>query len=335
MQAHLARYQWGGTITSFNGTVAAAACCNDHVETLGALLARDSNDGGLSELLVVAVCYGSVHTAAVLLCAKANVHGPVRRARAVVRSTIWQDTYVPGNEMHLDPPLVIAARKGHLSCVSLLLSVKADVEFARVDTALVCAAERGHTRVVECLVSAKANVQAPDVDDQTPVYLAAAGRHERTLKVLLDAHADVNAPVPDAHDTPLLFASLRPKQPRIFQLLLAARADVNATTVEGDTALASAIHHKCPHDVVKLLLRAKADVHATNENEYTALHWAAERGSMRIARLLVRAKADVRAKNDFNRTAAATTQNRALAKYLRRVRRLDVERVSQPGAPLV
>jgi ankyrin repeat protein len=275
-----------------------AAVLNDHASVVAAFAAQGAPtwQASFRGLLSSAACNDSVRVAAVLVAAKADANGHTT-----------------------EPPLCTAASKGHLSCVSLLLAMKACVHGARwTGIPLHHAAEHGHADVVKCLLRAKADQDRLDFFDRTPVYCAAVGMHEPALRMLLDAHADVNPPTPD--HIPLFGAASYPRLPSVFQLLLGARADVNATMFYGNATLSTAIGKECPDTVVKLLLRAKADVNAaTNMRRITALHNAAIHGRRTTARLLLCAKADVRAETVAGCTAAMLArQNKhfELADYL-------------------
>jgi ankyrin repeat protein len=277
------------------GRALEAAVRNDHASTVAAFAVWDCQRM-FCRLLKLAARHDSVHAAAVLVAAKANVNG--------------RDSFA-------DPPLYSAARKGHLSCVSLLLAAKACIHAALQNiSALHHAAQCGHADVVECLVRAKADHRS-DCHGQTPLYLAAIGAHEPVLRVLLGARADINPPTP--RRSPLIGAARHARLPSVVHLLLGARADVNATLISGDTALFAAFGQEYPDAVVNLVLRAKADVNIATAEGQTPLHLAARDGRCSTARRLVRAKADVRVATISGCTAATLARENEhfeLAAYL-------------------
>jgi|688.fasta_scaffold223567_2 ankyrin repeat protein len=190
-----------------------------------------------------------------------------------------------------------AALSGHVSCVHLLVCLKADVNFQPLGEcgALHCAVQKGHTDVAQYLVRANTNVNRPDIFGRTAVYVAASQLREATLRALLDEHADINMTAP--HHNVLTSDSL------------------------DKTALAAAVANWCPDTVVKMLLRAKADVHAAGPAGITALHYAAQHGRRRTARILVRAKADLRATTIHGDTAEALACSTEVADFLRALAR--------------
>jgi ankyrin repeat protein len=255
-----------------------AAVRNDHVHVVAAMFAARGSDTWTTrfwQLFEVAACHSSLRVAAVLVAAKASVGGV---------------------NCFAETPLFTAAAKGHLSCVSLLLAMKACIQVrGRNCTALHNAARSGHADVAECLLLAKADHHHTNDCDETPLYLAAAGMHESTVRVLLGARADANPPSPSR--SPLFGACLHPRQSTVFHLLLGARADANATPFSGFTPLSTAVANGCPDAVLKLLLRAKADVDAATTGESTALRDATRLDRHSAARILVRAKANVHTNN--------------------------------------
>jgi ankyrin repeat protein len=299
VQALLAACGW---VSKFDLDCAlTAAVRNDHANTVAVFAPRGPcawTTPSCTTLLYRAVRHGSVHVAAFLVAAGASVNGA---------------------DVAYERPLYAAVAKGQLSCVSLLLAMKASIwAQGRTITALHFAARFGHADVAECLLRAKADHRHTNDRCETPLCLAAACMHEPVMRVLLGARADVNPPSPCR--SPLFAAANWPRVPGVFGLLLGARADVNAPLdQEGYTALSVAVSNGCPDTVLKLLLRGKADVNATAMGGYMALHFAARSDRRSAARLLVRAKANVRAKTGSGCTAAAFALDNdhfELAEYL-------------------
>ncbi|WIA11512.1 hypothetical protein OEZ85_011625 [Tetradesmus obliquus] len=94
-----------------------------------------------------------------------------------------------------DPPMVLAAGGGHLTCVKLLLEEGAAIEQRNVmqETPLIRAAHNGHLAVVEHLLQSAASVHAKDLGDNTALHWAAMRGHVEVVRALLAAGADREA----------------------------------------------------------------------------------------------------------------------------------------------
>jgi hypothetical protein len=81
-------------------------------------------------------------------------------------------------------PLFIAAEKGHIECIKVLLAGKANVNLAADDSiggyvALHEAALRGNQDIAELLLGANADVQVKTAQGETALQLAEAGGHRK------------------------------------------------------------------------------------------------------------------------------------------------------------
>ncbi|KAK9837819.1 hypothetical protein WJX74_005730 [Apatococcus lobatus] len=91
-----------------------------------------------------------------------------------------------------DPPLVLAAGNGHLTCVKLLLDEGADIEQRTVmlETPLIRCAHNGHFESVQFLVEQGADVNAIDLGENTALHWSAMRGHVEIVKYLLQKQAD-------------------------------------------------------------------------------------------------------------------------------------------------
>lgn len=152
-----------------------------------------------------------------------------------------------------DTPLVVAAWRGNLQIVKLLVEHGADVNAGRETggrTPLLEAAGQGHAEVVEFLIAKGADVNARGMG-LTPLLAASSwgrlafattGDKARTIRILLANGADVNLQDESwlkTGRTPLMFAVLK-GDAALVQALLACGARLDLKDKEGQTALSLA-----------------------------------------------------------------------------------------------
>uniref|UniRef100_A0A8C2ZUN6 Ankyrin repeat domain 6b n=1 Tax=Cyclopterus lumpus TaxID=8103 RepID=A0A8C2ZUN6_CYCLU len=221
-------------------------------------------------------------------------------------------------------PLHLAAHKGHIEVVRILLKAGCDLDIqddgeqtalqraavvgnSDVISALIqegCALDRqdkdgnaalhevswhGFSQSVKVLVKAGANAHAKNKAGNTALHLACQNAHAQSCKVLL-----LGGSRPDnknhAGDTCLHVAS-RYNHVAVIRILLGAFCSVSEKNLAGDTPLhvAAALNHK---KSVRLLLEAGADSNICNNAGQTALDQAREHNNPDVALLLTKAPQD-------------------------------------------
>lgn len=196
-------------------------------------------------------------------------------------------------------PLMIAAHKGFVNCIKILLAWKADpnAQSASGCSSLLLAAEEGHLAVVTELGTV-CDLNLSSSSQTAPLHGAARYGHVEVVRYLLVNGADARRCLADG--CTVLFLAAASGYELIVQDLLAHERDdetgdvteltkhVNAQNNEGTTALIEAAMYG--HEAsVELLLAARADVEIVNKLGETALLTACANGNEKTARMLFQA----------------------------------------------
>ncbi|KAI2543164.1 ankyrin repeat domain 6 [Homo sapiens] len=164
---------------------------------------------------------------------------------------------------HGRTPLHLAANKGHLPVVQILLKAGCDLDVQDDgdQTALHRATVVGNTEIIAALIHEGCALDRQDKAGNTALHLACQNSHSQSTRVLLLAgsRADLKN---NAGDT-CLHVAARYNHLSIIRLLLTAFCSVHEKNQAGDTALhvAAALNHK---KVAKILLEAGADTTIVN-----------------------------------------------------------------------
>ena len=173
--------------------------------------------------------------------------------------------------------LRLAAEKGRLAVVELLLEHGAAINSDVVDQALRLAAEKGQLAVVELLLDRGADINSDDGDEA--FRLAAQQGHLAVVELLLERGADVDGVPSDSYNALILAAE--EGHLAMVELLLAHGANVH---VRKDTALTLAAGNG--HlDVVELLLDAGAAI--IDDDGDNPFGWAAKNGHSAVMKVLL------------------------------------------------
>lgn len=161
---------------------------------------------------------------------------------------------------------------------SLLLRPEVSVNFANPinhQTALHIAARRGEVDVMKLLLSYGAHVNGGTVDLMTPLHEACFGGHPEAVAILISKGAETNARNIDG-STPLCFACSKGSI-QCVQLLIEAGAEVNPTLTVTFPPLHEAALNGHLH-CLEMLLELGADLEKSENQFGTALHVACLRG---------------------------------------------------------
>ena len=223
--------------------------------------------------------------------------------------------------------LNVAALRGHINVVALLLSKEARVDSRDSEgfTPLLRAAQQGYTEVCELLLNkGKADSEETEANGQTALKLAATNGHASTVAMLLLQGAKV-----DTRDqkgiTPFL-ASAHYGHTAVCELLLeTGKVDIEDKTPLGDTALNIAATNGHVNTLV-LLLSKGARVDTVSKDGFTPLLVAVLQGHFEMYGLLLNAgKADVNIATSLGvlRMAAAKGQINTVALLLSKGAKVD------------
>ena len=141
-------------------------------------------------------------------------------------------------------PLLVAASKGSLKCVLLLLEAGAEKEKGQTDvglTPLLIAAHNGHLDIVRFLVESGANKDQGTTDaGATPLYVAAQNGCLEVVRFLVESGANKDQGRTDEGRTPLLIAAHNGHL-EVVRLLVESGANKDhRTTHDGSTPLSIA-----------------------------------------------------------------------------------------------
>ncbi|XP_054018556.1 ankyrin repeat domain-containing protein 6 isoform X2 [Dryobates pubescens] len=202
---------------------------------------------------------------------------------------------------HGRTPLHLAAHKGHLHVVQVLLKAGCDLDIQDdgEQTALHRAAVVGNTDVIATLIQDGCALDRQDKDGNTALHEACWHGFSQSAKVLVKAGANVLAKN-KAGNTPLHLACQNSHSQSTRVLLLGgSRADLKNNA--GDTCLhVAARYNHLP--IIRVLLSAFCSVHEKNQAGDTALHVAAALNHKKVVKLLLEAGADASVVNNAGQT---------------------------------
>ncbi|XP_037102764.1 uveal autoantigen with coiled-coil domains and ankyrin repeats protein isoform X5 [Syngnathus acus] len=167
----------------------------------------------------------------------------------------------------------LAATRGHLDCLNLILSHGADITAtdATGKNALHLASRNGHSLCVQKLLQHNCPVGNVDLQGRTALHDAVMAGCSSSVKLLCDSGASVNASDFDGR-TPLVLAT-QMCHPRICQLLVERGADIAVRDKQKKTALILGCEYSCK-DAVEVLLKSGADVKDVDSLGHDAFHYA-------------------------------------------------------------
>ncbi|XP_063089303.1 ankyrin repeat domain-containing protein 6 isoform X3 [Cavia porcellus] len=224
---------------------------------------------------------------------------------------------------HGRTPLHLAANKGHLAVVQVLLKAGCDLDVQDDgdQTALHRATVVGNTEIIAALIQEGCALDRQDKDGNTALHEASWHGFSQSAKLLVKAGANVLARNKAGNTALHLACQNNHSQSTRILLLGGSRADLKNNA--GDTALhvAAALNHK---KVVKILLEAGADGTIMNNAGQTPLETARYHNNPEIALTLTKAPQVLR----FSR-GRSLRKRRERLKEERRAQSVPREEVAQ------
>lgn len=158
---------------------------------------------------------------------------------------------------------------------------------AKGQVGLLLALQAGSLKAFDALLGARdLQVEARNLQDESPLMMAALRGHVEAVRTLIARDADVNK----TGWTPLHYAAsgTQPQQAQIIALLLENHAYIDAASPNGTTPLMMAAHYGTS-EAVQLLLREGADPSLKNQLGLRAADFALRANRKDMAELIAAA----------------------------------------------
>ncbi|XP_036623201.1 ankyrin repeat domain-containing protein 6 isoform X1 [Trichosurus vulpecula] len=209
---------------------------------------------------------------------------------------------------HGRTPLHLAANKGHLPVVQILLKAGCDLDVQDDgdQTALHRATVVGNTEVIAALIQEGCALDRQDKDGNTALHEASWHGFSQSAKLLVKAGANVLARNKAGNTALHLACQNSHSQSTRVLLLGGSRPDLKNNA--GDTCLHVAARYN--HlSIIRVLLSAFCSVHEKNQAGDTALHIAAALNHKKVAKILLEAGADGTIVNNAGQTPLETARH--------------------------
>ncbi len=188
-----------------------------------------------------------------------------------------------------DTPLTVAAAKGHIRIVEMLLARGAEINPDGGQSPLMLAAKYGHVNVVRALLDA--GVRTDEEYAHSAVLASCGNGHLDVLHLLIERDVDLYVPHGSPQSGDALMFAVSGGYKDIVRVLLSNGVDANAKSFS-QTALTMAIEN-CSFDIAELLIEGGADVNerANHLTYRTPLVNAVRAGFLRIVEMSLQREA--------------------------------------------
>uniref|UniRef100_A0A8C5L6L9 Ankyrin repeat domain-containing protein 6 n=1 Tax=Jaculus jaculus TaxID=51337 RepID=A0A8C5L6L9_JACJA len=208
---------------------------------------------------------------------------------------------------HGRTPLHLAANKGHLSVVRILLKAGCDLDVQDdgEQTALHRATVVGNTEIITALIQEGCALDRQDKDGNTALHEASWHGFSQSAKLLIKAGANVLAK--NKAGNTALHLACQNSHSQSTRVLLLGGSGADLKNNAGDTCLHVAARYN--HlSIIRLLLSAFCSVHEKNQAGDTALHVAAALNHKKVVKILLEAGADGTIVNNAGQTPLETAR---------------------------
>ncbi|XP_008294391.1 ankyrin repeat and SOCS box protein 2-like isoform X2 [Stegastes partitus] len=221
---------------------------------------------------------------------EAAYYGQLQCVRILIRA---QPEFVNKRSSCSQTALMLAAERGHVSCVEFLLSHGADPNIANTsrETSLFTACEYPNEAIVELLLRSGAQVNRTSTQGGSALHEACRHGEVKICKMLLDAGADLKWK--NIYDIQPFFTAAQHGHPDVVRLLARRGADINGQAGDG----ASPLYEACKNghvSAVEALIALKADTNRATKSGLLPLHVAVQNNHIRIVSMLIPATSRVR-----------------------------------------
>ncbi len=191
-----------------------------------------------------------------------------------------------------DTPFIKAIKSEDINKVKSLIKSRINVNevYENGYTALMVAASKGNVEIVKLLIETGADLESYDNNGNTS-FMHAFFNHQKeaVVKFLLTKNVNIEV-VNDQEQTPLILAALN-NHYKSIELLIKSKAKIEFKGQLERTALMHAVNNNCI-EAVKLLIKNKADIETRDAFTFTPLMLAVFNNSGSMIKILLQAGSD-------------------------------------------